>query len=323
MSVAQEGNGINRVLVAGVPRSGTTWVGQTLARTADTAYVGEPDNEGKEPFALKAKLSLGRFPVLGPDDEAPSYEELWDKVFNHAPAPPSIRRLAAKALLSLAEGEEVRGAYSDGELTPRLRAVRALASPAAPQPAARNIVTKSVYAVLALEWVVRRWQPSMVVVLRNPLNVIASWKELGYRDRRLDEHPGVRARIVDPLGLPLPESGSSTLARLAWQFGVLNCALESGAERFPDWNVVRHEDLCRAPREQFRSLATRLGLGWTEEAEAFLVDSDRPGTGYVPTRVASQEPERWRQRLREDEVQEICEVLASFPLKSWQPLDAA
>ena len=33
-----------RVLVAGLPRSGTTWVGEVLGRTAGARYLHEPDN---------------------------------------------------------------------------------------------------------------------------------------------------------------------------------------------------------------------------------------------------------------------------------------
>lgn len=71
--------GTRPVLIAGAPRTGTSWVGQALSFAQDSCFVNEPDNENEDPFALKAKLSLGRFPVLAPGDAAPpAYERLWD-----------------------------------------------------------------------------------------------------------------------------------------------------------------------------------------------------------------------------------------------------
>src|SRR5437867_103434 len=59
------------VLVAGGPRTGTSWVLRALHRAGGVALIYEPDNEWPNPFALKAKLPLGRFPVLEAGAAAP------------------------------------------------------------------------------------------------------------------------------------------------------------------------------------------------------------------------------------------------------------
>jgi hypothetical protein len=71
-----------RILVIGPPRSGTTWVEQVLGRATSARVVHEPDNETCNPFALRAKTPLGRFPVLAPGDIAPpAYVDLWGRAF--------------------------------------------------------------------------------------------------------------------------------------------------------------------------------------------------------------------------------------------------
>src|SRR5205823_799052 len=65
------GRSARPVLVAGGPRTGTSWVLRALHRAGGVALIYEPDNEWPNPFALKAKLPLGRFPVLGAWDVAP------------------------------------------------------------------------------------------------------------------------------------------------------------------------------------------------------------------------------------------------------------
>src|SRR5207247_758089 len=75
----------------------------------------------------------------------------------------------------------------------RVAAAAILDVPAEPGPN-EHVVVKSVHAPLALEWVAARFEPAVVVVLRHPLNVIASLLELGLpdRDRALEREPLVR-----------------------------------------------------------------------------------------------------------------------------------
>ena len=80
----------NRVLVVGVPRSGTTWVATILSKCRDTMFVNEPDDERRNTHAEMAKASLGRYPIIAPHDRLRvgnnsivEYQELWKWAFAH------------------------------------------------------------------------------------------------------------------------------------------------------------------------------------------------------------------------------------------------
>lgn len=314
---------MTRVLVAGIPRSGTTWVGRGLGLAEGSAYLHEPDNDLGHPFAMRAKRALGRFPLLAPDEAAPGYERLWREAFEGGRGGVRVRRLrnrAARAIGRTVPRTELQAALaSPGSRRPaRVTAMSLLAVPAS-AGGGRDVVAKSVHAPLALEWIDRRWRPAMVIVLRSPLNVLASLLELGLpdRDRRLDEREDVREQLVRPLGLRLPPPGASDVARAAWQVALLTVAVEDAASRNPDWIVAAHEDLCVDPRASFRELCDRTGLRWSEAVEAYVDESNRPGTGFSTNRVSSAQPERWRQRLTVDQVDEIRAVLKGFPLARW------
>ena len=104
----------------------------------------------------------------------------------------------------------------------------------------------------------------------------------------------------------------------AWRTGVFMGALDQALERHSEWTVVRHEQLCIDPAVRYRSLAADLGLRWGRGAEQRVVDFDRPGDdAYDTTRVARDEPERWRERLTEGEVEVIIETLDRFPLRAY------
>jgi hypothetical protein len=92
------------VLIAGVPRSGTTWIGECLSAASTTAYVHEPDNELARPSAARAKRGIGPYPVLAPGESAPEFDRLWERLFDDRSArvvPQAARMCASERRLPL------------------------------------------------------------------------------------------------------------------------------------------------------------------------------------------------------------------------------
>jgi hypothetical protein len=317
-----------RILVIGPPRSGTTWVEQVLGRSASARIVHEPDNETCNPFALRAKTSLGRFPVLGSGDTAPvAYHHLWSRAFEGIGRAATARWLTAKALLRTADAD-LDAAFDQGRsrFSARLRLVSALATlPPAPLPDRPDdppVLVKSVHASLAAEWIAERWRPRVVVVLRNPLNVVASHVALGWGPSGLD-YPFLHRGLARLPWVPAVQSASAPLSRLAWQIGVFCGVLEAALQRNPGWLVVSHEDLCQDPAGGFKNLCAGLGLPWSEEAADFLAASDRPGKGLETRRVASEQPTNWTRHLTTAQVEEVVRVLSTFPDRLFDPASVA
>lgn len=307
----------DRILVAGAPRSGSTWLAEVLARSPGVRLVHEPDNEVQQPFAVRAKAGLGRWPVLRPGETAPDeYVCLWQAAFDGLAPRRTPAWAAAKGMLRGASRDEMRAAFSaTRRFSGRLRAVRSLAGPPARPGTSRDraVLVKSVHSAFAVEWVAERFGPQVVVVVRHPLNIVASWAALGWGGFPLTTDRVVR-EYLEPLGItPLP-AGRSPLAQLTWQVALLSLALEQAVANHPEWVVVSHEELCAAPAAGFAQLCQKLGLSWGEPSRRFLTESDRPGTGITTARVTAEQPDRWRRRLDDAQVEEIQGVLARFPL---------
>jgi hypothetical protein len=167
-----------------------------------------------------------------------------------------------------------------------------------------------------VEWIAAQFEPQVVVVVRHPLNVIASWTELGWGGCGLDTNPKVVERYVRKWDLPALPSSCSRLSRVTWEVGLFSSALQESAEAHPDWRIVRHEQLCSDPSRRFQELCAALGLQWTDAAALHLRTSNRAATGLTTMRVAADQPERWRKRLTGDQVREISRVLEFFPAGS-------
>src|SRR5581483_357614 len=171
---------------------------------------------------------------------------------------------------------------------------------------------------LATEWIVPRWQPRVVVVLRNPLNVVASHVALGWGPSGLD-YPFLHRGLARLPWVPAVQPASAPLSRLAWQIGVFCTALETAVQRHPGWLVVSHEELCRDPAAGFKNLCAGLGIPWTEEAARFLAASDRPGKGLETNRVTADQPTNWTRHLTTAQVDEVVDVLETFPDRLFAP----
>jgi hypothetical protein len=283
-----------RVLVAGLPRSGTTWVGEVLGRTAGARYLHEPDNHLVRPEAWWAKRQLGPYPDLSPGDDGGDYERLWALAFGGGSRPSP--RYAAARILQRAGAPRVSGRLAS---RPRPRSV--------PGP----LVVKSVHCARALEWAVDRFRPSVVMVERHPFGVIASWRKLGWDDF-LDGDRSALRHGAAVLGVDPPRRGASWLERAAWHYGLLSSYLERARRRHPDWLVVRHEMLCAGPEPAFRRLCDRLGLRFTDEAARFLAASNRPGDGYSTNRLWSEHIDGGCSRLAPAERALILATLEAF-----------
>jgi len=288
---------------------GTTWVAEALSFASGAAWINEPDNEWPDPFALRAKLELGRFPILDEDDPDPSdYLELWRRSFaGFRAGGPLVALCDRLENLDRTKRDLWRAMcdHANPRVTPWLRALAVLSRPPSRRVAGTTVVVKSVHASLALDWVADRFHPGVAVVLRHPLNTIASWLEFGWGGCYLDTHPKVRKRFAARWDLPELGADRSLVASVTWEVALFTSVLHDSLDRHPEWLAVSHESLCADPVGGFQGLFTYLGLAWTAEAERFIRESNRAGRGYETARVAAEQPDRWRRRLTAEQVREI------------------
>jgi len=310
--------GSSRPLVlAGIPRSGTTWTMRALGADPSLVPLMEPDNEARSAPAIWAKRRSGRYPVRGPEDRDDRLASLWSWVMDGAPGDSRIH--ATELLLRAVRPAEIRR-YYEGQWAPLMRLAGLLGAPpghrSPPVGPRRRVFVKTVYMGLALEWLASVFDVDVLVLFRHPGNVLASWLSLDLADRyvRLDQDPKIRG-MVDRGELPAP--GADAFERLVWQVGVLDLALERSLARQPTWVSRTHEQLCIQPVVQFRQLYDELGLEWTSRAEEYLVSNDRPGEGYPTQRVSADQADLWKQRLTPAQIATMQRVLARFPLTTW------
>ncbi len=289
----------DRILLLGVARSGTRWLATALGNAEGTRLVKEPDNVSARNF--------GPYPVIDAGAAAPQYRALWDLAFS-ARLPngeiPGWRLRASRAALRLPE------AVRDPLIR---RSAQFISSWPGRSP---HVVVKSIYAHFAVDWLVENYQPRVITIQRNPLNVVSSWSELGLSGFDLLTRPVIRERYLDRLGVTLPRN-PTRLQLIATWVGLLSTVAAENQQRHPDWLLVTHEDLCVEPETSIRAVCEQLGLTWSEQVARFLANSNRPGEGFSNIRVTREQTNRWRKRMTDAQVDEVEAALEAFPSRGW------
>ena len=293
-----------RILVLGAERSGTTWIARALGSADDATYVHEPDNADANPLAGDGKRGLGLYPVLESGERADGYARLWDHAFAGGwPTRPSVARMgAAVNRMPAVVRRLVAGAA--GRVSHRSRVPEI-------------VVVKSVHAPFAVDWLVERYRPAVVVVRRDPLNVVASLIRLGTTPAGVEEryqafqHPSVRSKYLNPTGLEPPGPAEGMAYRLAWWIVFVDRLLTDHANR-EGWAVVSHDEMCASPVLEAERLCDVLDVRDRVGVLRFIAASDRPGDGFSTNRVTAEQPERWKGVLDRRQVAQVQSAVAAL-----------
>ncbi|MEV4321423.1 sulfotransferase [Microbispora rosea] len=237
------------VLVTGLPRSGTSWVGRMLTASGRLVYVNEPLNPqrppGRSPGVLDASVTH-RFQYICPDNETP-----WLTAFSRTVA------------LRYGWAAELRRNHGAGDLARMAKYGTAFTLG---RLLSRRALLDDPFALLSAQWFAERLGCRVVVVVRDPVSFAGSWRRLGWRvDVRellgqpllMRDHPYV-AELEPFAGERDVITAAAVLWRVAWR------VTGTVARRAAGIRVVRYEDLCGAPLDGFRDLYDWCGLPWTD-----------------------------------------------------------
>jgi hypothetical protein len=305
------------VLIVGVMRSGKTSIATALGQLRGVEVIEEPDNHVSRPFAFRAKRHLrrGYFPSLDPDEEAAGYEALWRGSFGLSPLGHRVfslrervqRRIARELLWSAERRGAIRPSlFTEATSVPvSLRAVEGLAIAERPVRCSPHVVVTT-NAPLSVEWIVKRIPASVIVAIRDPVSVLASWIDLGWVDSTSGDmlaelDPRMTHETARDLDIAVPDAQSAA-RRAAWFLGALMLALRRAVNRHPEWHVVSYEQTFEGQPERLRDLADHLGLGSSEELETLRGE---PRAAHSPV------------VLRSTAMREARAVLEAFRVDGW------
>lgn len=287
------------ILLAGLPRSGSSWTGNVLATGASMRYYREPCNakwqRWAEPF---------QFRYVRADDSDYAFDSYIKAAFEGRIGGPAVEKHKWD---------------------------RYKRSPTWPG----RILVKEVHTVLALERMEQVASPQVVVIVRHPCALASSWARLR-KDRPndpmwrgVDEHiaalQGQPQLVTDHLEpyMDVLSSAETYLEKVGALWGAMYKVMLQQAATRPGWIVVTHETLSGNPDPSFRVVFERLGVRWTDLTTRTLATtttraSDKP---YETLRISKDEPEKWKSELSDSEAQEVLSGARPFGIGMYPELE--
>jgi len=176
-------------------------------------------------------------------------------------------------------------------------------------------LVKDPIALLSSEWLARRFEMEVVVLVRHPAASAASLKRLGWRHSFAtfldDGRPPEVLRPYEEEIREQAENPADILAQAALLWRVLYNAVDGYRERHPEWTFLRHEDAAVDPAGTFARLYERFGLELTPEAAARIEQAsaaENPAELQTPHAVeldSAASLGRWREELTPEEIETL------------------
>lgn len=244
------------ILVTGSIRSGTTWVGKTLATTPGVALIHEPFNID-HPLGVFAHRWPHQYAYLshGGDHTVAVGHALEDALgFRYRP------------LSHLRNHETTRRTLGLIRDLPRYWYRRNISRP--------RPVLKDPIALFSAEWLSDRFDMDVLIMVRHPGAFAWSYRRIA-EPNRLADLLSQRALMQGPLEPFVEEIERAAKsvdpiyqAAILWR--VVYATVIGYRARHPDWAVTRHEDLSTRPLEMFPELFGRLDLRFTAKTKRFI-----------------------------------------------------
>jgi hypothetical protein len=182
----------------------------------------------------------------------------------------------------------------------------------------RRPLVKEPHAVFSAPWFSSRLGSDVVVTVRHPAAVVASWKRLGWSFdfNNLLTQPALLRDWLEPFETEMRaalEPPADLVDRVALLWHVIYDVVGEHRKRFPEFHVVRQEDLSRNPTDEFRRLYGQLRVPFTSDVE-HTVASASSRDNPKETQVESPHETRldsianlgsWRTRLSPEELNRI------------------
>lgn len=330
-------SGAKFVLLFGMPRSGTTWLGKIFDSHPQTLYKHEPDRKLELPFAIalsKAEEMAGKiqdfFRGLAAINtpHVAARRPVFYKQYRSAPAQILHR---ASVLATTVAG------VMDRKL-PVFLGVD-ISSPEV------SIVWKSTDSLARLGAILRVIENSRAVrILRHPCGYISSVLRGEAQRQFVAETPtsedyGLMQILLDAAGpfrrgLAIDHMRQfSAVERMAWIWVLLNEKALSDTANHERCTSVRYEDVCRHPEEKTRELFSFAGLSWAQQTSAFLQASTLTAHGRGRERTTQtkegryysvfKDPmlaaDKWKSDLKAEEIAQVYGVLRQSDLISLYP----
>lgn len=317
------------ILLFGMPRSGTTWIGKTFDSHPSVDYRHEPDSQ----FSLNEILPL----LPESNDHEIDQEALSSYLAERLPR--CSPRTCGKQPRFAKQGESPLCRQSDQLLILASKVLEKAMGRAISWPTTRQgrLTWKSIESVGRLGTLLSLYPRSRgILILRDPRGYVASVMRGEARQQFLGSDSIANdwdlfsllceTRYAKQQGITLPRIQQDPLEkRLAWLWVLYNQKAIDDIRDLPNGTVVRYEDLCAEPEQGYRDLFGFCGLNWNPQTQNFVTASTQANQAndeyYSVYKHPMVSASKWRKELSDSQIASITEITSKHPVGQFYPAE--
>jgi hypothetical protein len=310
--------GHHGILVFGLPRSGTTWLGKIFDSHPETLYRHEPDSWQK----------IDSVPIMPKPEDfdrlIPHVQRFYDSIAGMRAAKVCAKTpIFRKTYLTPARHRLLQIGIPVSRAAGRLGVHLPVAGAPAYLDDEMHLVWKSIESIGRLRLVVRALPAAKAIhLIRHPCGYISSVlrgeSRRQFEDNRgASEDYGILEMLLDSTAARQRElsmayfRGLSPVERLAWRWVLFNDEAQRAAGESHHCRTVRYEDLCADPIRTAKELFLLTGLDWQPQTEQFLRTSttQEESSYYSVFKKPDVAAGKWREELDTENVRRIKAVV--------------
>jgi hypothetical protein len=286
----------NHILITGSHRSGTTWVGRTVAQHPQIEYVHEPFNVDYPDPRVGLKLNTW-FTECQSSDENEKIRAAFDRLLKTTSILYPINLCKPvnwnlKSLLGFSKHLMVKNI-----LRPR-------------------ILLKDPIALMSAGWLHETYNLQVVCMIRKPLAFVGSLKKAGwdFNFTNLQKQQKLMQGCFGPFAeevYKLCEYKGDFIERACLLWNVLHYRIAEYQKQYPAWLFVRYEDIAMDPARVFEEIFRHLGLAMDQKIRKYIAmytsgknETETQVTTYGP-RNSQESLKTWKTRLTPEECDRI------------------
>ena len=308
------------ILVTGSHRSGSTWIGRTIAKEPTIGYIHEPFNPDYYPHQLGRYTARFKywFAYICSENEHTCLRELEDTLAFHYQLTPALQAL----LFDKSHREPIEF----------LRILREYLLCAKNRFLQARPLVKDPISLFSAEWMAEKFDMNVIISIRHPAAFVGSLKvaKWNYPFSHFLEQKQLIEGILSPFKAEIQdlvnrESNMDEIDQSALLWKIMHYRILEYQKSHPDWLFVRHEDISQDPVTGFKTIFDYLNLNYSESLQKTILQYTSGKDISQDVKTYSQKASRamnsqaniksWQKRLSESEIIRIRERVEDIAAK--------
>jgi len=308
------------ILLFGMPRSGTSWIGKIFDSHPDVLYRHEPDSYG----------ALRTIPIIATMDEAERWAETVREFYAKLPGMRLSKIAGSAPVFPKSYYTPVRfnlyrlSIFKSKFMTRFVKEWRVNSYLTAQALEKTRIVWKSIESLGRMRVIMHALPQAMgIQIVRHPCGFVASQlrglqkkhfegeapfsEDVNLLKWCLGTVPAAKYRLtMDML------QSSHPIERLAWIWVVFNEKAYDEIKHLSNCMPIRYEDVCHNPVIMSRQLFDFCGLTWSPQTEKFLAESTARNVDryYNIVKNPAEAAQKWRKQLDPEDIERVMSVVS-------------